>query len=135
MVTTIRATGTFEVKLAPQPFSDPRPDSMLGRRSIDKTFHGDLEGSSRGEMLSAGTAVDGSAAYVAIERVSGTLQGRRGEFVLVHRGIMTRGAPELSVTVVPDSGTEELRGLSGAMSIEIEAGRHSYQLEVTLAGS
>jgi hypothetical protein len=97
--------------------------------SIEKLFRGDLEGSSRGEMLSAGTAVKGSAGYVAIERVSGTLQGRSGTFVLQHSATMRRGIPQLSITVVPDSGTGELAGLAGRMTIEIADGAHSYEFE------
>jgi len=101
--------------------------------SIDKQFQGDLEATSQGEMLTAGTAVQGSAGYVAIERVSGTLHGRRGTFILQHSGTMTRGAPQLAVTVVPDSGTGELAGLSGRMTITIADGKHSYELEYALA--
>jgi hypothetical protein len=100
--------------------------------SIDKQFHGDLEGTSKGQMLTAGTAVEGSAGYVAIERVSGMLHGRRGTFVLQHSGTMTRGAPQLSVTVVPDSATGELVGLAGKMTITISDGKHSYDFEYTL---
>ena len=126
-----RASGTFEVKLAPlQAYAE---DPALGRLSIDKQFRGDLEATSRGEMLSAGTAVQGSAGYVAIERVSGTLHGRAGTFVLQHNGTMARGAPSLSVTVVPDSGTGELAGLAGTMSIDVSGGNHSYTFDYTLA--
>lgn len=120
------ARGTFEVKLNALPPYHEATDAMLGRRSIDKQFRGDLDAMSRGEMLSAGTAVQGSAGYVAIEHVTGTLGGRRGAFVLQHYATMTRGAPHLVITVVPDSGTGELVGLTGAMSIVIEGGRHSY---------
>jgi hypothetical protein len=101
--------------------------------SIDKQFYGDLEATSKGEMLSAGTAVKGSAGYVAIERVSGTLHGRGGTFVLQHNGTMTRGAPQLTITVVPDSGTDQLMGLAGSMAIQIADGKHSYDFEYTLA--
>jgi len=112
---------------------DEHPDTApLGRMSLDKTFHGDLEGSSRGEMLTAMTRVEGSAGYVAIERVSATLHGRTGTFVLQHSGTMTRGAPQLSITVVPDSATGELTGLAGAMSIGRADGKHSYELTYTL---
>ena len=100
--------------------------------SIYKQFHGDLEGTSEGEMLTAGTDVEGSAGYVAIERVSGKLHGRSGTFVLLHRGIMTRGAPELSITVVPDSGADHLVGLVGEMTITIVDGDHSYEFEYAL---
>ena len=128
----MRATGTFEVKLAPQPLT-AEADATLGRMSIDKRFHGDLDGVSKGEMLSAITAVKGSAGYVAIEHVRGTLHGRSGSFVLQHSGTMTRGAPQLIVTVVPDSGTEQLAGLSGTMTIQIADGKHSYDFEYSFA--
>jgi len=131
-VVSAHASGTFEVKLTPQPTSDSLPGSPVSRLTIDKQFHGDLEATSKGEMLAAGTSVKGSAGYVAIERVSGTLRGRRGSFVLQHSGTMTRGAPQLVITVVPDSGTEELAGLAGAMMITIADGKHSYQFEYTL---
>ena len=119
-----RATGTFEVKLNPQQLTDKAADTTLGRMSIDKQFHGALEAVSKGEMLSAGTGIKGSAGYVAIERVSGTLQGRSGAFVLQHSGTMTRGAAQLSVSVVPDSGTGQLVGLVGRMTINIVDGKH-----------
>src|SRR4051794_13256902 len=118
-----QAAGTFEVKLTPQATDDP----TLARLTIEKQFHGDLEGTSKGQMLSAATDVKGSAGYVAIERVTGTLQRRSGTFVLQHSGTMTRGAPQLSVTVVPDSGTGELAGLEGKLDIQIEGGKHSYR--------
>ena len=129
------ATGTFEVKLAPQPSDDKPEDATLGRMSIDKQFHGDIEGASKGQMLTAGTSVKGSAGYVAIERVSGTLHGRSGEFILQHSGTMTRGKPQLKITVVPDSGTGQLTGLSGRMTIKIEQGKHFYAFEYTLDGA
>jgi hypothetical protein len=103
--------------------------------SIDKQFHGDLEAVSKGEMLSAGTSVKGSAGYVAMERVTGTLQGRSGTFVLQHNATMTRGAPHLQIIVVPDSGTSELEGLGGTMAINIVDGKHSYLFEYTLPGT
>ena len=121
------ARGTFEVKLKPEGNQQDE-----GRMSIDKQFHGDLEATSKGTMLAAMTAVKGSAGYVAIERVTGALAGRAGSFVLQHSGTMTRGVPEQSVTVVPDSGTEELAGLAGRMTIVIEAGAHSYEFEYSL---
>ncbi len=127
-----RAAGTFEVKLAPHPSGDASQDASLGRMTINKRFYGDLDATSQGEMLSAGTPVKGSAGYVAIEKVTGSLGGRAGAFVLQHSGVMTRGAPSLSVTVVPDSGSGELTGLSGRMTIQIEAGKHSYEFEYTL---
>ena len=127
---TTHASGTFEVKLTPQ--GTDEKDSTLGRMSIDKQFHGDLEGTSKGEMLTGMTSVKGSAGYVAIEQVSGTLHGRRGTFILQHTGTMTRGAPQLSVTVIPDSGTGELAGLTGKMTIKIADGKHSYEFEYAL---
>jgi hypothetical protein len=135
--TPATAEGTFEVRLTPQPMDgdDDAEGATLGRMSIDKTFQGDLEGSSKGEMLSARSAVQGSAGYVAVERVTGTLGGRRGSFVLQHSGTMDRGAPSQSVTVVPDSGTGELAGLSGEMVIEIEDGKHFYRFDYTLPGA
>ena len=126
------ATGTFEVKLSPQPAG---ADAGLGRMSIDKQFHGDLEGTSKGEMLTAMTEVQGSAGYVAVERVTGTLQGRSGTFVLQHSGVMTRGTPQLTITVVPDSGTGQLTGLSGSMTIQVADGQHSYEFSYSIAGS
>ena len=125
-----RATGTFQVQLAPQETAAP-----IGRMSIDKEFQGDLQGTSKGEMLAAMTAVQGSAGYVALEQVSGTLHGRTGTFFLQHFGIMDRGAPQLTVTVVPDSGTGELQGLTGTMNIIIEGGKHSYEFDYTLPGT
>ncbi|GAB4556013.1 MAG: DUF3224 domain-containing protein [Rhizobacter sp.] len=127
---TIHAAGSFEVKLLPQPLADA--ESGLGRMSIDKVFSGDLQGTSKGEMLSALTAVKGSAGYVAIERVTGTLQGRSGSFMLQHLGTMTRGTPTLTVLVVPDSGTEGLTGIAGSLSINITDGKHFYTLDYTL---
>ena len=127
-----RASGTFEVKLAPQPTAHDAGGAVLGRMSIDKEFHGDLEAASKGEMLAAGTAVSGSAGYVAIEKVTGTLHGRTGTFILQHSGTMNRGAASLTVSVVPDSGTGELTGLAGTMNIIIEGGKHSYELDYTL---
>jgi hypothetical protein len=125
-----RASGSFEVKLNPLAVNEE--DSVRGRMSIDKQFHGELEGTSQGEMLTAMSSVKGSAGYVAIERVTGTLNGRKGSFVLQHTGIMNRGEPQLTITVVPDSGTDQLTGLAGKMSIDISDGKHSYVLEYTL---
>ena len=123
------ATGPFEVKLTPQ---DDKLDPTLARLIIDKQFHGDLEATSKGTMLSAGTAVKGSAGYVAIELVTGTLHGRTGTFVLQHNATMNRGVPSLSITVVPDSGTGQLTGLTGTMNIIIADGKHSYDFSYTL---
>jgi hypothetical protein len=125
----VKATGTFEVKLTPL----TAPDAMPGRMSIDKQFHGDLEATSQGEMLMAAAAVQGSAGYVAIERVAGTLHGRRGTFLLQHNATMTRGAGDLNIIVIPDSGTGELAGLTGKMNIIIAAGGgHSYELDYSV---
>lgn len=132
-VVTTLATGTFDVKLAPQPEQAEGGGTAIGRMTIDKQFHGDLEGTSRGQMLAAGTGVKGSAGYVAVEVVTGTLHGRKGTFVLQHNGVMNRGAPQLSITVVPDSGTGELVGLAGTMMIDIADGNHSYRFEYTVS--
>ena len=128
---SVHASGTFDVKLGPQALSDIAADPTLGRMSIDKQYHGDLEGTGKGEMLTAGSG-EGSGAYVAVERVTGKLKGRSGSFSLQHRGVMTRGTPDLLITVVPDSGTGELVGLAGKMMIKIENGKHFYELEYTL---
>ena len=127
-----RATGTFDVKVTPQA-SDKGDAAPVGRMTIDKQFHGDLEGTSKGEMLTAMTAVKGSAGYVAIERVTAALRGRKGTFALQHTGIMNRGTPSLTITVVPDSGTDQLAGLSGKMAIIIAAdGKHSYEFDYAI---
>jgi hypothetical protein len=132
----IHASGTFEVKIIPQkPDNKEAESANLGRMSIDKQFYGDLEATSKGKMLSAATEVKGSAGYVAIERVSGTLHGRSGTFILQHSGTMTRNAPQMSVTVVPDSGTGELVGLAGKMTIKIADGKHFYEFDYTLPGT
>jgi hypothetical protein len=122
-----RASGTFEVKLLPQA-TEAAP---LGRLSIDKQFHGDLAGTSKGEMLAFRSDVQGSAGYVALERVTGTLHGRAGTFVLQHSGTMNRGAASLSCTVVPDSGTGDLVGLAGKLDIKIADGKHFYEFDYT----
>ena len=131
---TNRASGTFEVKLSPQAPDEGDGGVGIGRMLIDKKFGGDLEGASRGQMLAAGTAVAGSAGYVAMEQVTGRLGGRSGSFLLQHSGTMTRGAAHLTVSVVPDSGTGELQGLTGRMNIIIAEGRHSYEFDYTLGG-
>jgi hypothetical protein len=128
-VKTTKATGPFDVKMLPQSAAD----AAVGRFSLDKKYHGDLEGSATGEMLAGMTAVKGSAGYVAIEKVSGSLAGRRGTFYLQHSGLMNRGAPTLSISVIPDSGTGELTGLTGTMTIVIAAdGSHSYTFNYSL---
>jgi hypothetical protein len=126
------ASGTFEVEVNAQPPYDTSGGVSLGRMSISKQFRGALEASSTVEMLSAMTGVKGSAGYVAIERVTGTLDGRAGGFVLQHAGTMTRGNAELSVSVVPDSGSGELKGIAGKMKIDIVDGRHLYTFDYTL---
>ncbi|MBT9330078.1 DUF3224 domain-containing protein [Paracidobacterium acidisoli] len=126
---TTRATGTFEVKVTPQPAESGGQYGVPGRMLLDKQLYGDLEGVSQGQMLAAGTAVKGSAGYVAMELVTGTLQGRRGSFILQHSGTMNRGVPEMAISVVPDSGTEELTGIRGRFTILIADGKHSYEFE------
>jgi hypothetical protein len=121
------ARGTFEVKLQPVPIEGLDSDSTLRRLSIDKQIIGDLVATTKGQMLSATTSTKGSAGYVAIETVSGTLGSRRGTFVLQHTGLMDRGTPSLSVVVVPDSGTGELEGLAGEFKVAIADGKHSYE--------
>lgn len=130
---TTRARGEFDVNVVPQPAGEKATSATLGRMSLDKRFHGDLDGTSVGEMLTAGTEVQGSAGYVAMERVTATLHGRGGSFALQHSGTMTRGEPQLTITVVPDSGTGELAGLAGRMEITIAGGKHSYDFEYTIA--
>ena len=128
-----RATGPFDVKVTPQPADEYADGATLGRLTLDKSFHGDLEATSRGQMLTGMSSVKGSAGYVAIERVTGTLGGRRGSFILQHTGMMDRGMPQLVITVVPDSGTDDLVGLRGTMTIDVAAGgAHSYGFDYTL---
>jgi hypothetical protein len=128
------AKGEFEVNLAPLTLAHTGQDGIqLGRMSIAKTFRGDLAARSEGEMLTAGTPVAGSAGYVAVEQVAGTLEGRHGTFVLQHFGMLQRGEGRLIVEVVPDSGTGELQNLAGQMTIEIEDGRHLYKLDYTMS--
>ena len=126
------AKGTFEVKLQPLSFEEADPQWKLGRMSIDKQISGDLIATTKGQMISAMTDTKGSAGYVAIERVTGTLHGKKGAFALQHNGLMDRGTPTLSVVVVPDSGTEELIGLEGEFKIMIEGNRHSYEFNYRL---
>ncbi|SRR6266446_234491 len=126
------ASGTFEVKMTPQSPDNNSGTATVGRYSLDKTFSGDLEGTSKGEMLAVSTAVEGSAGYVAMEQVAGTLKGQTGGFALQHTGTMNRGAPQLSVTVVPDSGTGQLAGLTGKMEIKIAEGKHFYEFDYSL---
>jgi hypothetical protein len=127
-----KASGTFEVQMQPLWQSEQTEGATLGRMSLDKKFQGELEGAGKGEMLSAVTATPGSAGYVAIERVTASLHGREGSFVLQHTGIMTRGAQQLSIAVVPDSGTGQLAGLAGKLAIRIEGGKHFYDFDYSL---
>jgi hypothetical protein len=130
-VTLLHAVGPFDVKVTHQ--DENTGDPLLNRMTLDKQYHGDLEATGKGQMLTAGTEVKGSAGYVAIEKVTGSLKGRVGSFVLQHTGTMTRNVPELDIAVVPDSGTGELKGLSGKMKINIAGdGKHSYDFEYTL---
>jgi hypothetical protein len=123
--------GRFEVKMSPQP-PDELTGDAVGRFLLDKRYHGDLEATGAGQMLAIRSPVSGSAGYVAMERVTGTLGGRSGSFALQHRGVMTRGAAELLLTVVPDTGTDQLEGLAGHMSIDIAGGEHFYGFDYTL---
>ena len=127
------ARGEFEVKVTPQA-ADDSAAGPFGRLFLDKRFHGDLEGTSKGQMLAASTAVEGSGAYVAFEQITGTLKGKSGSFFLQHRGTMQRSVPAMEVTVVPDSGTGELTGIAGTMRILIEGGKHFYELAYTIDG-
>jgi hypothetical protein len=126
------ARGSFAVNIIPQPPEDKTEGLTLGRMLIEKKFQGDLEAAGKGQMLTGMTEVKGSGAYVAIERVTGTLHGRSGSFILHHLGIMERGAPRLNVNLVPDSGTRDLAGIAGTMTIIIAEGKHSYELAYTL---
>ena len=129
---THRVSGTFEVKVSPQAPEEGVGDATVGRLALDKQFSGGLAATSKGQMLATQGAVAGSAGYVAMERVIGTLDGKTGTFALQHSGTMTRGAPQLSVTVVPDYGTGELAGLAGRMTIDIVDKKHLYSFEYTL---
>jgi len=131
---TMLARGTFDVGIIPQPPEDKIEGLTLGRMLLEKKFQGDLEAAGKGQMLTGMTEVKGSGAYVAIERVTGALHGRSGSFILHHQGIMERGAPRLNVTVVPDSGTRELTGIAGTMTILIAEGKHSYEFAYTFPG-
>ncbi|HVY28386.1 MAG TPA: DUF3224 domain-containing protein [Polyangiaceae bacterium] len=126
------AAGSFDVKATRQPPYDSAEGLVLTRTQFAKTFKGQLEATSTVEMLSAGTPTQGSAVYVALERVSGSLAGRNGNFVLVHYGVMNRGTPSLRLEVAPDSGTGELVGLTGSMQIDIKDGQHFYRFEYAL---
>jgi len=134
-VVTHHARGTFNVKVVPQPSDDPAA-GPFSRLFLDKQFHGDLEATSKGQMVATRlTEVEGSGAYVALEHVTGTVDGRRGTFTLQHNGTMRNNVPTLIVTVVPDSATDQLKGLTGKMTIVIAGGTHSYDLEYSLDGA
>jgi hypothetical protein len=127
-------SGPFDVKVTHQ--DDSSGEALLNRMTLDKQYHGDLDATGMGQMLTAGTEIKGSGAYVAIEKVSGTLEGKKGTFILQHAGTMTREVPQLAIVVVPDSGTGELRGISGEMKIKFaEGGKHFYELDYTLEKS
>ena len=132
---TRHAQGTFDVNVIPQPPEEKTGGSGLGRMLLDKHFQGGLDATAQGQMLSGMTEVQGSGAYVAIERVTGTLHGLNGSFILHHMGIMARGVPQLNVAVVPDSGTGELAGIEGSMTIMNEQGKHSYDFTYSLPGA
>jgi hypothetical protein len=128
-----QAIGTFDVVMELLPVENVSDDAMIQRRSLDKTFHGALDATSKGQMLSIGTATPGSAVYVAVERVEASLAGKAGTFSLHHTGIMNRGAPTLTITVVPDSGTGELTGITGTMKIDIKDKQHYYVFDYELS--
>lgn len=128
----VHATGPFDVKISPLTLSEQSADPKLGRMAIEKQYHGDLEATAKGEMLTGQSEVKDSGVYVAVERVTGTLKGKRGSFAMYHSGVMNRGKPELKITVVPDSGTDELQGITGTMNIKIDNGKHSYDFEYSL---
>jgi hypothetical protein len=129
------AKGSFEVTLQPLSNAEVSDDALFGRFLLIKKFSGDLVADARGQMLSAGTATQGSAGYVAIDHVTGTLEGRTGSFVLQHAGTMNRGAPSLSIAVVPDSGTGGLAGLSGTLKINIVDKKHFYEFDYSFHGA
>jgi uncharacterized protein DUF3224 len=132
--TTMTARGTFDVKATQQP-QDDSAGGPFGRLFLDKKYNDDLNATSKGQMLGAFTAVEGAGAYVAFEQVTGTLNGKKGSFILQHKGTMRKGAYNINVTVVPDSGTDELAGITGAMTIIIEGGKHSYVFEYKFEGN
>ena len=131
---TRHVSGQFDVKVTHQ--DDSSGDPLLNRMTLDKQYHGDLEATGIGQMLTAGTEVKGSGAYAAIEKVTGSLEGKKGTFILQHTGTMRREVPQLAIVVVPDSGTGELQGISVKMKIKFaEGGKHFYELDYTLEKS
>jgi hypothetical protein len=131
-VMTHKAAGTFDVSLKPQDTPDSGPGATLGRMTIEKQYHGDLVAQAKGEMLTAMAPTKGSGTYVAVEKVTGTLNGRKGSFAMHHSGTMHRGAQQLAIVIVPDSGTEELAGIAGRLLLRIAEGKHFYEIEYTL---
>lgn len=130
---TLQAKGAFDTKVTPHPATDMAEGLNVGRMTFHKKFRGDLEGTSVLEMLGVMDKALGSGGYVALERITGVLAGRSGSFVMQHSSTMTRGKPSQSITVVPDSGTGELTGLSGSMTIDIVSGNHFYVFDYTLS--
>lgn len=126
------AKGTFEVTIIPQPYQDGAGDSSVGRMAIAKVFSGEMNGTGSGQMLAYRSSVPGSAGYVAMEKVQGTLNGRQGSFIMQHNGIMNRGESQLTIRIVPDSGTDQLTGIAGEMLLNIEQGKHYYEFRYTL---
>lgn len=125
------ASGSFEVKVTPA--EDKSDDPTLGRMMLDKQYHGDLEAVGKGQMLTAGSPAKGAGGYVAIEKVTGILNGRSGSFVLQHNGLMSNNKPEMTIVIVPESGTGQLEGIAGKLTITIApTGKHSYNLDYTL---
>lgn len=127
------ARGSFQVRMTPAAEPDIADGIALGRMTLEKTFEGDLAATGAGQMLTAMTPVQGSAVYVAIERVTGALHGRHGSFALHHTGVMSRGEPSLAIGIVPDSGTGALAGIAGTLRIVVEGKQHFYELDYTLA--
>ena len=128
---TMHARGTFTVAMAPLP-ADAPAGSTHGRLSLDKVYAGDLDATGKGEMIAIRPNAQGSGVYMAIERVTGVMNGKRGAFTLAHRGVMNRGTPDLSIDIVPDSGDGELTGIAGKLTLTIANGVHSYDIEYTL---
>jgi hypothetical protein len=124
-----KAKGIFSVKMTPRDLGE---GSAVGAMNLDKKYSGPLEAAGSGEMLAIQSGVEGSAGYVAMERVTGNLDGKNGSFALMHFGVMDRGTPSLHIKIVPDSGTGELTGISGTLTINIENGEHFYEIEYDL---
>ena len=128
-----KAVGEFTVKMTPQSWAETSQEPGMGRFLVEKEYHGDLEGTATAQMIAFGDGKPGSSGvYVAIERVTGALNGRRGSFVLYHTGVMTKGVPSMSIEVAPDSGTDELTGLAGTLTIKMADGKHAYEFGYSL---